>query len=819
MWITSEWSHRTSIPVAGNPLDVADLRRVYVPPVVSPDRAPAFALHSRGRARARPALILVALGVAILLLSPALALAAAARVDHTRALGFEPVDGAPPPSLWLGVPRGPDGTLLLDSVTVHSGRYAGRLARDANSASSFSSFAYKLERTFGGDTLELRGWLKYEGVTGFAGLWQRQDGESSTEHFDNMESRGLKGDADWAEYRVRLPLSPRTRDVTVGALLVGRGRVWVDDLQLYVDGKPLADAPEYVVPKTVLDTDTGFPSGSKISLEKPTARQVENLVLLGKVWGFLKYHHPAVVRGQRHWDFDLFRITPRVLAAKDRSAAQRELVRWIASLGPVAPCRPCVFSPSEPALAARLGWISDRTLLGKELSARLVAIHTNRPDASTQFFVSLVPGVLNPDFRRELAYPELSQPDAGYRLLALFRYWNIIEYWFPYRDQIDGDWDATLREFIPRMLGAGARADYLRELIAMIARIHDSHANLWGGLDARPPYGNASLPVSVRFLSGRAVVSGYSNPRLGPATGLEVGDVLVAIAGTPVDSLVERWRPLYSASNHAARLRDMTRDLTRGWPGPVELSVDRDGQRLTLRPTRVVPDSIDRNSARTHDHPGVAFRRLSGDVAYLKLSSGRTADVGQYVSGMTGAKCVVIDIRNYPSEPVLYVLGQHMVKETTPFVKFTKGDTRNPGAFMFTPPLSLQPVGPLVGGTFAILVDEITQSHAEFTTMAFRARPGTLVVGSQTAGADGNVSQIPLPGAPSTRISGIGVFYPDGRPTQRIGIVPDLEVIPTPAGLRAGRDEVLEAAIRRVLGRDMTEDEYRQLRSDFPLLP
>jgi C-terminal processing protease CtpA/Prc len=49
-------------------------------------------------------------------------------------------------------------------------------------------------------------------------------------------------------------------------------------------------------------------------------------------------------------------------------------------------------------------------------------------------------------------------------------------------------------------------------------------------------------------------------------------------------------------------------------------------------------------------------------------------------------------------------------------------------------------------------------------------------------------------------ISGIGVFYPDKKPTQRIGIVPDIEIQPTIAGIRAGRDEVLEEALRRILG-------------------
>jgi hypothetical protein len=49
-------------------------------------------------------------------------------------------------------------------------------------------------------------------------------------------------------------------------------------------------------------------------------------------------------------------------------------------------------------------------------------------------------------------------------------------------------------------------------------------------------------------------------------------------------------------------------------------------------------------------------------------------------------------------------------------------------------------------------------------------------------------------------ISGIRVFYPDKKPTQRIGIVPNVEVRPSVAGLLAGRDEVLEEAVRQNLG-------------------
>jgi len=109
------------------------------------------------------------------------------------------------------------------------------------------------------------------------------------------------------------------------------------------------------------------------------------------------------------------------------------------------------------------------------------------------------------------------------------------------------------------------------------------------------------------------------------------------------------------------------------------------------------------------------------------------------------------------------------------------------------------------------LVDEVSQSQAEYTAMAFRSTPRSIVVGSATAGADGNVSTIVLPGGLSTMISGIGVFYPDKKPTQRVGIVPDVEVKPTIAGIRAGRDEVLEEALRQILGRLIPQDQIEKM--------
>ena len=82
--------------------------------------------------------------------------------------------------------------------------------------------------------------------------------------------------------------------------------------------------------------------------------------------------------------------------------------------------------------------------------------------------------------------------------------------------------------------------------------------------------------------------------------------------------------------------------------------------------------------------------------------------------------------------------------------------------------------------------------------MAFRTAPKATVIGSTTAGADGNVTKFMLPGGVSTMITGIGVYYPNGKETQRIGIIPDIEIKPSIKGITDNKDELLEKAIELI---------------------
>ena len=343
-------------------------------------------------------------------------------------------------------------------------------------------------------------------------------------------------------------------------------------------------------------------------------------------------------------------------------------------------------------------------------------------------------------------------------------------------------------------------------MLALISEVRDGHAGLWPP-DVRPPVGKCQLAVNVRFVEGLAVISGFSPADSSSHTEMKIADVITELDGVPVGKLEESWKPYYSASNDAARLRDIGRSMTRGECGESNIGVRREGQELKLRVQRI-PSAGTGSRIATHDLPGPAFRLLSKDVAYLKLSSVKIADAAHYVEQAAGTKGLIIDIRNYPSEFVVFALGSLLVSSETQFVRFTDGDLANAGAFHWTKPLTLSPQQPHYPGRIVILVDETSLSQAEYTSMAFRSVPGAIVVGSTTAGANGNVSAFVLPGDLHTSISGIGVFYPDKRPTQGIGIVPDVVVKPTIAGIRTGSDEVLE---EQILGRQVPSPDIEKM--------
>jgi len=543
-----------------------------------------------------------------------------------------------------------------------------------------------------------------------------------------------------------------------------------------------------------------------------TPEQVQRLYLLGKVWGFLKYHHPQVTEGCFDWDAELVaRIAELETATGD---ARTLLAGWIAALGE----RPCEKPPVDDVQSRPdIGWLADHDLLGFELGSTLRSLETRAASTDPQFFVTRDPAAALPRFRNEPDYPDAAVGDERYRLLALMRFWNMVEYWYPYRSSLGNGWDDALRAFIPRFRQAGDDQDYRLVLKALVARLGDGAASPSAVTDGVPPGGRAQPPFEIRnvegqpFVGRRLALLGEARIEYPPGECLQYGDLLLEVDGTPVDERMEPWAPYYAASAEGSRRARLMWNLLRGDDDIVTALVDRAGVHEQVQCLRMPVETIDAQSGRSHDRAGVTLQLLSEDVAYLRVSSIDRSRIANYISAAERTRGLVVDLRGAASPWVAEELGRHFVDVDAAYAVHSVADLSQPGTFRWSAPAVLQPMAPHYAGRVVLLVDETTQGPAELAAMALQSSPDALVVGSRTAGAPAPVTTIVLPGGLTAAISGIGVFYADRSPVQTVGIVPDVDVEPTIEGMREGRDEVLEAAIREIVGDALDDERIRDL--------
>lgn len=683
----------------------------------------------------------------------------------------------------------------IDKEVFQSGKHSVSLEFKGDK-SGFRAWSYTVPAKYQGNKITLKGFIKTERVSdGWAGLWMRIDPKIS---FENMKKKGVTGTTDWQKYEITLDLKPsRSKNIVIGGLLSGKGKMWIDNLELFIDGQPLEKAPLKKVPLALKDVE--FDNGSNITISKLDNISLNNLELLAKVWGFLKYHHPAIASGSYNWDYELFRILPRYLNAQITPERDTILTDWIESLGNIQLCTECKATNPKAFLSPDLSWITHYDM-SSALQEKLTYIYSNRSQNEHFYMGSQSSG--NPEFKNENSYSNMHYPDDGFRLLSVFRYWNMIQYYFPYKHLIESDWDQVLTEHIEPFINAKNELEYEIAALKLIGEVQDTHANLWGGKDKiYKQKGTYYPPVHTRIIEGKLVVTDFytesveENIEMSKLVGLNIGDVITTIGGVAADNLIEERLPYYPASNYSTKLRDIAPELLRSNKDALDVTFLRDNKTKTLTLKLFKKNEIHKFRWYRKDAGGKSFKLLNDRIGYVTLKNIKKEDIEVIKKEFINTKGIIIDLRNYPSTFVPFSLGSYFVGETTPFVKFTKANMNNPGEFTFTSTIKIKKSKNNYKGKLIVLVNEFTQSQAEYTSMAFKAGNNTTIIGSTTAGADGNVSRIFLPGNLKTMISGIGVYYPDGTETQKIGIIPDIKLTPTIKGIKEGKDELLEKAI------------------------
>ena len=686
-------------------------------------------------------------------------------------------------------------SMSLDSVVKHGGKYSLSLTK-IKDGQPFGSAMYIIPQTLKGKQIQLKGFLKTDQVIGKAGLWLRIDGSEGSLAFDNMFRDNISGTRDWTEYTINLPYDDtKALKIYIGALLSGSGKIWVDDLRLYIDGKPIekAETKELLLTKT--ETDTSYLRKSGIDTVMINQQTIKNLKMLAQVWGFLKYYHPAIAKGDFNMDAELFKVMPSVIKATSNADLSNIIEIWMDKFGVPTVCEKCKPLTVEGALQLPdYGSIFDPQIFSTSLIEKLKYILNNR-NRGENIYVTLAENVNNPLFQHERHYAYLSYPDAGIRLLCLFRYWNMIQYFYPYKHLIGKDWNDILTVFIPKFIKSANTTDYDVTTLKLICNIHDTHANLGSSLTIADYMGKYRLPFQAKFIEDKLVVTGYYFDTLNVKEKFKLGDVITAINGLPVDQLIKKYLPLTAGSNYSTQLRDMPGSfLLRGNNPNFKLAIIRDGKASTLDFNGIETSKADFYSLDWR--PGKdssGYYLLNDQIGYLFPGRYSNDSLPKIKALFKNTKGIIVDMRCYPSDFMPFSFVPYIKSGNANFVKFTNTSIDYPGTFTATKPLGVDGKEEYKGKV-VVIVNEITQSQAEYTTMAFQASPNVTVIGSTTAGADGNTSPIYLPGNLITVISGIGVLYPDGMETQRKGVKIDYIIKPTINGIKTGKDELLEKA-------------------------
>lgn len=521
-----------------------------------------------------------------------------------------------------------------------------------------------------------------------------------------------------------------------------------------------------------------------------------------KVWGFVRYYHSEVSTCNVNWDSVLLSTLPAVRAAATVNAFNDVLDTILAAAGPMALSTTYFPDTLPPELKRNrdFSWIS-APLLRADVQVQLDTVRNNfRPHAecwvsnntfTTSYYSWLVFSGDDPELNINTV---TAYPDANNRLLMFFKYWNSVCYFNPYNYVLDAPWDTTLSRYVLQ-IDAAATANALYTLYLKInTTLDDAHVYAYTYstyYDRLPGYKQPS--VRLKYTGGRYVVTQSA------VAGIYPGDAIVSKDGLTTMQWEDSLRPYYSSGNPAVFRRLVCENILGKPAGNVTLVVeDSTGTNHTF--TVPCTNNGYYNEA-SYYYPNdslntIKWTTMSCDAGYVNMGNMQAADVNTMYDDLRNKPAIIFDLRNYPSGTEV-AIANLMLANKTEYLKLIVPDVTYPGTFSWKHDSTGTDGNPApYSGKVILLMDEQTQSQAEFSCMILETMPDVVKIGSQTAGTDGSTTYWRLSQDLYTGFTSQGMFYPNGDSTQRIGIVPDIVTYPTRAGIRNHDDELLDQALQ-----------------------
>jgi len=688
-----------------------------------------------------------------------------------------------------------DGVRCVEIVKKGTGGFG-------NLMQSFDAAPYRGKRVRLTASVRVRG----TGPSSRAQMWMRVDrAGGQTGFFDNMFERPIRS-SQWSGYRIIGDVEPDADRINVGLMVFGPATAWIDSISFEVVG----NAGEANEPARPL-----------------SPRGLENLVAFARLLGYVRHFHPSDESAETDWDGFAIRGVHLVEPADDAAGLADALKRIF---GPIAPRVEVTtgrftggIDRDPPDATGYTFWehagfgqqVADAPWRNIYTSRRIretfhAAVPDHdlpRPRPGTDTLIERdlgggvscrVPVSVYYDEQGTLPQGErfkwnppadwiASGNDRATRLGAVVLAWNIFQHFYPYFDVVDTDWAAVLE----KTLAAAAEdpdADAFRQTLGrMVAELHDGHGRVGGGAGA----GSYRLPFEVDWIEDELVVTVAT-----PDAGVTPGDVIVSLDGSTPAQLWDELTPTISAATEQWMRYRVRGLLTRRKTNDSFFAELRkpDGSAYSVRAKPVVmgtPLAERRPEKITEVRPG---------IWYVDIDRITDQDFNDALGELKRAQGIVFDLRGYPGKLSAAFLA-HLIDEPVTSAQWHVPMVYRPDRERMTFRLSnwtIQPKKPKLTDRVAFLTDGRAISAAETYLGIIEHYELAEIVGEATAGTNGNVNPIRLPGGYSISWTGMKVLKHDGSQHHGVGILPTIPVGRTIRGVAEGRDEILERGIEAV---------------------
>ena len=588
--------------------------------------------------------------------------------------------------------------------------------------------------------------------------------------------------------------------------------------------------------------DTEFINDSKIRITEMNKAQQHNLYVLAKVWGYVKYRHPKITDGTLNWDAELFRVMPRVLAAKSKDKANQAMAAWLEKF----PFKIEELDTEEQQEYDRdvkneyyrtdMSWIEDKGLLGNRLSEylkRLSKVKKIGEKGYSVYIKKMGPedfDLINVSMDCETGN-DMKYNDSGMRLLSMFRYWNIIEYFDGNKNIIGENWDDVLLKKIPELATGKDHESYSLSMANLTTHIHDTHTQLVDKFRVLDTYLGAYIPsLTAVNIDNKWVVE-----KTLPEDSVRPGDTILSVNGESMEKRIKRCRKYLSVSIDN-RYWDAFANLLGSNTTKAKFEVLRNGKKIQCEATCVyIADA--KADADVVDNESKLMR--DGTVGYIREEGEGYEELDDVMEKFRDTKGIIVDLRYLQPPLIGTCLPQHLFSKPEKYFTVYAANRFVPGAFTETDgwPCGrgaakkiFREIGerknlmeilnysnvtnngiintwkgkerkrPIYKGRVVVIIDERAMSKYELAALAIRKSPNSIIIGSGTVGANGAAAEITLPGELEALFTAnVSKSYPGNKQLQRVGVKPDIEVKPTVKGLADGRDELVEKAVKLIL--------------------